>query len=415
MGPATLAPPTRGISKSYRSRAQHSARTGTTRSRLEQSTFFVRTNNDDATNENREQFWISRDPEPLYYSGVENVMRGGLACSLATLALLSAANARADAVADFYRGRSISLIIGYSAGGGYDAYGRAVARHMSKHIPGHPPIIPQNMPGAGSLRSANFLYNVAPKDGTAIGHFSRGLAMEPLIGTSSTQFDARRFTWLGSGTDEISICATWYTSQVKTWNDMLTIPFTVGGEGSGSDPDIFSAVMRNAFGARLKLVSGYPGSAEVALAIERGEIDGRCGWSWSSLKLLKPDWISNKRLNIITQLALKKSPELPDVPLIFEFATTDRQRQILKLVLSRQSMARPFAAPPDLPADRKAALRQAFDQTMADPEFLAEARQRGLEVNPVGGAEIDALVDDLYRTAPDITTEVRSMISEGAR
>jgi tripartite-type tricarboxylate transporter receptor subunit TctC len=239
--------------------------------------------------------------------------------------------------------------------------------------------------------------------------------MEPLIGTSATQFDARKFSWLGSGTDEVSVCLTWHTSRVKRWNDMLTIPFTVGGEGSGSDPDIFSAVVRNAFGVKLKLVSGYPGTAEVALAIERGEVDGRCGWSWSSLKLTKPDWIANKRINLITQLALKKGSELPDVPLIFEFATTDRQRQILKLVLSRQSMARPFAAPPDLPEDRKEALRLAFDRTMADPEFLVEAKQRGLEVNPVTGADIDKLVGELYQTPPAIIAEVRAMVSEGAR
>jgi tripartite-type tricarboxylate transporter receptor subunit TctC len=338
---------------------------------------------------------------------------GAVAASV--FALAPATTARADAVADFYRGRSVALIIGYSAGGGYDAYGRVVARHLGKHIPGNPAVIAQNMPGAGSLRAANYLFNVAPKDGTTIAHFSRGLAMEPLIGTSSTQFDARRFSWLGSGTDEVSICATWHTSRVKTWDDMLTTPFTVGGEGSGSDPDIFSAVMRNAFGVKLKLVSGYPGTAEVALAIERGEVDGRCGWSWSSLKLTKPDWIANKRINLITQLALKKGSELPDVPLIFEFATTDRQRQILRLVLGRQSMARPFAAPPDLPQDRKQALRRAFDRTMADPEFLAEAKQRGLEVNPVTGAEIDKLVGELYQTPPAIVAEVRAMVSEGAR
>jgi tripartite-type tricarboxylate transporter receptor subunit TctC len=196
---------------------------------------------------------------------------------------------------------------------------------------------------------------------------------------------------------------------------VLTIPFTVAGEGSGSDPDIFSAVLKNAFGAKLKLVSGYPGSAEVALAIERGEVDGRVGWSWSSLKLLKPDWVAGKRINIITQLGLQRSPELGHVPLVFDFADTDRQRQILKLVLSRQSMARPFAAPPDLPEDRKQALRKAFDATMADAEFLTEARQRGLEVNPVSGANIDELVDELYRTPADIVAEVHKMISEGAR
>jgi tripartite-type tricarboxylate transporter receptor subunit TctC len=339
------------------------------------------------------------------------------ACRLAAigLALTLAATARADPVADFYRGRSVSLIIGYSAGGGYDAYGRVLAHHMGKHIPGRPSIVAQNMPGAGSLRCANFLYNVAPKDGTAIGHFSRGLAMEPLIGTSATQFDARRFTWLGSGTDEVSVFVTWHAAPVKTWHDVLTIPFTVAGEGSGSDPDIFSAVLKNAFGAKLKLVSGYPGSAEVALAIERGEVDGRVGWSWSSLKLIKPDWVAQKRINIITQLALQKSRELDHVPLVFDFAGTDRQRQILRLVLGRQSMARPFAAPPDLPDDRKQALRKAFDETMADAEFLAEARGRGLEVNPVSGADIDKLVDELYRTPMDIVAEVRKMISAGAR
>jgi tripartite-type tricarboxylate transporter receptor subunit TctC len=299
-------------------------------------------------------------------------------------------------------------------GGGYDAYGRVLA-HLGKHIPGNPAIVAQNMPGAGSLRSANYLYNVAPKDGTVIGHFSRGMAMEPLIGTSATQFDARRFIWLGSGTDEVSVCVIWHASRVKTWNDMLTIPFTVGGEGTGSDPDIFSAVVRNVFGVKLKLVSGYPGTAEVALAIERGEVDGRCGWSWSSLKLTKPDWIAGKRVTLVTQLALKKSPELPDVPLIFDFATTERQRQILKLMLSRQSMARPFATPPDLPEDRKAALRTAFDRAMADAEFLAEAKQRGLEVNPVSGAEIDKLVSELYSTPADIVAELRAIISEGAR
>jgi tripartite-type tricarboxylate transporter receptor subunit TctC len=334
---------------------------------------------------------------------------------LAIAFVAAASPAHADPVADFYRGKSLALIIGYSAGGGYDAYGRVVARHLGKHIPGNPAVVPQNMPGAGSLRSANFLYNVAPKDGTTIAHFSRGLAMEPLIGTSATQFDARKFSWLGSGTDEVSICLTWHKSKVKTWNDMLTNPATVGGEGSGSDPDIFSAMIKNAFGAKLRLVSGYPGTAEVALAIERGEVDGRCGWSWSSLKLLKPDWIADKKVNLITQLALKKSAELPGVPLIFDFATTDRQRQMLRLVLSRQSMARPFAAPPDLPGDRKAALRQAFDRTLADPEFLAEAKQRGLEVNPVTGSEIDRLVGDLYQTPPDAIAETRAIITEGAR
>ena len=341
-------------------------------------------------------------------------MRRAIALVFVLLALPGAANGQ-DAVTDFYRGRTVNLIVGYSAGGGYDTYTRILARHLGKHIPGNPTIVVQNMPGAGSLKLANYLYNVAPKDGATIGIFSRGMAMEPLIGASNTQFDSSRFAWLGSGTSEVSVFVVWHTAPIKTFQDMLEKPFTVGGEGSGSDPDIFSAMIRSAFGAKLKLVSGYPGSAEVALAIERGEVDGRCGWSWSSLKLLRPDWIAQKKVNLLAQLALQGTPELPDVPLIMSVATSDRQRQMLKLVLSRQSMARPFAAPPDIPADRKQALRKAFDATMADAEFLAEAKQRGLEVNPVGGVAIDALVGELYATPPEIIAEVRATISEGAR
>jgi tripartite-type tricarboxylate transporter receptor subunit TctC len=325
------------------------------------------------------------------------------------------APASADPVEDFYRGRNVTMVIGYSVAGGYDNYARVVARHLGNHIPGHPTVLPQNMPGAGSLRSANWLYNAAPKDGSVIGMFSRGMAMEPLIGTSQTSFDAQKFSWLGSGTNEVSTCVTWHESAVKTWADALKIPFTVGGEGSGSDPDIFATVVRNVFGVKLRLVSGYPGSAEVALAIERREVDGRCGWSYSSLKMQRPDWITNKQVNILVQLALAKTPELPDVPLITEFATTDRQRQILRLVFSRQAMARPFTAPPGIPADRKQALRKAFADTMADPAFLDEAKQRGLEVNPVSGEEIDALIGELYRSPPDVVAEVRASIAPGAK
>jgi tripartite-type tricarboxylate transporter receptor subunit TctC len=321
----------------------------------------------------------------------------------------------ADPVEDFYRGRNVTMVIGYSVAGGYDNYARVVARHLGNHIPGHPTVLPQNMPGAGSLRSANWLYNAAPKDGSVIGMFSRGMAMEPLIGTSQTSFDAQKFSWLGSGTNEVSTCVTWHESAVKTWADALKIPFTVGGEGSGSDPDIFATVVRNVFGVKLRLVSGYPGSAEVALAIERREVDGRCGWSYSSLRLQRPDWITKKQVNILVQLALGKTPELPDVPLITDFATTDRQRQILRLVFSRQAMARPFTAPPGIPVDRKQALRKAFTDTMADPAFLDEAKQRGIEVNPVSGEEIDALIGDLYRSPADVVAEVRASIAPGAK
>jgi tripartite-type tricarboxylate transporter receptor subunit TctC len=319
--------------------------------------------------------------------------------------------AKADAVADFYHGRTVTLFVGYSVGGGYDNYARVLARHLGNHIPGNPSVLPQNMPGAGSLRALNYLYNAAPKDGSAIGTFGRGLAMEPLIGSSPTQFDARKLLWLGSGSDEISLCGTWHASRIKSWNDMQTVPFTVGGEGSGSDPDIFAAMMKNVFGVKLRIVSGYPGSAEVALAVERGEVDGRCGWSLSSLRQMRPDWLATRQFKPIVQLNLTESPELPEVPAITELATSETQRQILKLVLSRQSMARPFAAPPGLPADRAAALRAAFDRTMADQEFIAEAKAAGLEVNPVSGVEIERLVGELYQTPPDVVAKAKAAVA----
>jgi tripartite-type tricarboxylate transporter receptor subunit TctC len=252
---------------------------------------------------------------------------------------------------------------------------------------------------------------VSPKDGTAFGTFGRGIAMEPLLGTATkAQFDATRFTWLGSGTNEVSLCATWHASPVKTWADALKTPFTVGGEGAGSDPDTFSALVRNVFGTKLKLVSGYHGTTDIILAIERGEVDGRCGWSWSSLKSTRPSWLAEKKLNYLVHMSETKAEELPDVPLISDFAN-DRQKQILKIVLSRQIMGRPFTAPPGVPEDRKQALRKAFDDTLKDPAFLDEASKLKLDVNPVSGAEVDKLVGELYRTPKDIIEETRTAIA----
>jgi tripartite-type tricarboxylate transporter receptor subunit TctC len=330
-----------------------------------------------------------------------------VAASVFILAAAAAAPAHADPVEDFYKGRTITVLIGYSPGGSYDSAGRVLARHMGRHIPGNPSLVPQNMPGAGTLNLVNYLYNVAPKDGTAFGIFARGMAMEPLIGGTNAKFDATKLTWIGSAANEISMCATFASSPVKTWHDALTQSFTVAGNGSGSDPDVFANVLRNAFGVKNRLISGYPGSAEISLAMERGEIDGRCGWSWSSIKAEKSQWLAEHKLNLIVQLALEKAADLPDVPLITELATDDRQRQILKLIFSRQTMGRPFAGPPAIPADRAEALRKAFDLTMKDPDFLAEAQTRGLEINPVSGHDIEKLIAELYATPRDVVAEAR--------
>jgi tripartite-type tricarboxylate transporter receptor subunit TctC len=331
------------------------------------------------------------------------------------IALVLSPYARAQPAADFYRGKSITMLIGYTSGGGYDIYARVLSKHIGKHIPGNPSVVPQNMPGAGSLRVANFLYNAAPKDGTVIGMFGRGMAMEPLIGASPTQFDARKFNWLGSGSDQVSLCVTWRDSPVRTWDDMRAKPFTVAGEGSGSDPDMFSTMLKNLMGVKLKLVSGYPGGPEMNLAMERGEVDGRCGWSWSSIKITKSDWLAEKKVNLLLQMSLQKSRDLPDVPLIMDLASNDRERQILKLILGRQQMGWPFIAPPDIPAERAQALRKAFGDTMQDAEFLAEAKSRLLDVNPMSGGEIEKLITELYQTPPDVIAATKAVIAEGGR
>jgi tripartite-type tricarboxylate transporter receptor subunit TctC len=335
---------------------------------------------------------------------------------IALLPLLAAVGAaHAQSVESFYRGRTVTIVVGLGVGGGYDTTARVLARHLGRHIPGDPAIVVQSMVGAGSLRAANYLYSVAPKDGATLGVFARGMAMEPLIGASHASFDSRKFAWLGSTTNEVSVCVTYGNAKVKTWDDALRIPFTVGGDGTATDPDIFSAMLKNVFGARLRLVTGYPGGADITLALERGEVEGRCGWTWSSVRLQRPDWIGTGKLNLLVQLATQKSPELPNVPLIMDLATTERQRRIVSVILARQPMGRPVVAPPGIPEDRKQALRRAFDATMADPDFIAEATARSLEVNPVKGADLDRLVDELYAMPPAILAEVRAIIAEGAK
>jgi tripartite-type tricarboxylate transporter receptor subunit TctC len=328
------------------------------------------------------------------------------------LVAICAGPARADAVSDFYKGKTVTVIVGYSAGGGYDLYARALARHMGRHIPGQPTLVVNNMPGAGSVAAANYIYGVAAKDGTVFGTFSRGVPMEPLIGTANTRYEADKFTWIGSISNELSICAVAGKSPVKTFDDALTKPFTVAGEASGSDPDTYAKLFRNLFGAKLKLVTGYPGGNDMTLAIERGEVDGRCGWSWGSIKATRPEWISGEnKINVLLQLALERSPELPDVPTAYEKAADQRQRDVVKLIISRQIVARPFAAPPGIPEDRKQALRNAFDATMKDAEFLKEAKAMALEVDPVGGAEVDKLIAELYAAPKDVIEQARVAIS----
>ena len=310
----------------------------------------------------------------------------------------NAAVATAQSVEEFYRGKTVTIAIGYSVGGGYDLYGRLVARHIGKHIPGRPNVVSQNMTGAGSQRAAQYIYSVAPKDGTAIGTFGRTIATTPLLTPASAPFDGTKFTWLGSVTNEVSTCITWHASRAKDWNDFLQKDIAIGGEGPGADPDVYALLYKNVFGSKLKLVTGYHGTTDIVLAMERGEVDGLCGISWSTLKARYTQWMNEKKINIVVQAALKKQPELSHVPLAYELTVDREKQQILKLFLASQEAARPFAAPPDIPAARKNALITAFDNTMKDAEFLAEAQKLNLDVNPLGARDMDQLIAELYAT-----------------
>ena len=337
-------------------------------------------------------------------------MNFGLPALAAIAVFAGLAPAQAQSVEDFYRGKSITLAIGFTPGGGYDLYARHLARYMGKHIPGNPTIVPQNMAGAGSLRAANFIYSVAPKDGTAFGTFARTTGLNPLLESGAT-FDGTKFTWLGSVTNDISLCVTWHTSKANNWANFLKVPTARGGQAPSSEPDIFANLYKNVFGAPIKLVPGYPGTNEITLAMERGEVDGLCGLSWSTIQTRHLSWLKEKKINLLVQASFKKAPEMGNVPLVMDQTKDPEKLQILRLILAAQEMARPFAAPPGIPRDRAAALVAAFNATMKDPDYLADAKKSRIDVNPVTGPEIDKLLAELYATPKDVITKASQAIA----
>lgn len=332
-------------------------------------------------------------------------MRTPAAISMIALLALTAP-AQAQSAEEFYRGKTVTILVGFTAGGGYDLYARVLGRHMGRHIPGNPQVVVQNMPGAGSLKATQYVFGVAPKDGTVLATVSRGMATDPLL--NDAKFDATKLTWIGSITSETSICATWKTSATKSWDDMFKREFTLGGSAVGADPDTFALILRNVFGAKVKLVTGYPGGNDINLAMERGEVEGRCGWSWSSLKSLK-QWLP--QINLLAQFAVEKNAEVA-APWTIERAANEEQRQVLRLLTAGQFLGRPFFGTPDVPADRLASLRAAFDATMKDEQFLAETTKLDLEVSPVTGKAIDTFLADLYRTPKDVVSKATAALQK---
>ena len=307
----------------------------------------------------------------------------------------------------------VTVVIGYPPGAIYDLYGRIVAKHLGRHLPGNPTVIVQNMPGAGSLRSANYLYGVAPKDGSTIGLFARGLAMQPLLDPQGIQFDAQKFNWIGSSSSEVSVVIASAAKPFKTIEDARQREMVLSASGSGADSVIFPYMLNGVIGTKFKVVTGYPGNADMLLAVERGEADGNAGTSWTSLVSIKPDWIRDRKIEVLLQMASRKHPDLGHVPLALDFAKNDSDRQVLDLVFSRQQMAYPFVAPPDVSAERLEALRQAFAATMKDAEFLTDARRQNLDIEPVSAAEIAAILRNVYSSPEDVIARARAVLESG--
>ena len=334
-------------------------------------------------------------------------LAAGLACAAG-----AAAHADDD-VAKFYGGKQLNLYIGSTPGGGYDSYARLVARHWGDHIPGHPTIVPVNMPGAGSNKLATFIYSVAPKDGTAVGEIFPGAVLEPLIGDKPVPHDPKKLVYIGSANNEVFLCFVRSDSPVKTFKDALATPIKMAASAAGGSTRDFPLMLDRILGTKFNVVAGYPGSREMMLAIEQGEVSGACGIGVSSLAEAEPSWIPSGKVIVLAQEALKPDPSMTarHVPLTLEFAKTDDERQVLSLMYSQEVFGRPFVAPPGTPEDRVAALRASFLATLKDPATLDDAKRVGLIVDPIEGAEVQALVAKVYATPPAIVQRLKDAIA----
>lgn len=323
-------------------------------------------------------------------------------------AVLGGRTAGAAGPADFYKGRQIDLVVAGNPGGSYDAYGRTVGAHIGKHIPGQPKIIVRSRPGAGGLRMANYMYNKAPKDGSVFGIHNRGVTFMPLMGIKNAKFDPLKVSWIGSVGKETSVVAVSDKVPHRSFKDILKTQLIVGGGSTAGDANMYAAVLNAVLGTKFMVISGYPGSAGVSLAIERGEVGGRVGWSYTSLKTSSYQKLKQGKLIILLQMAMEKDPELPNIPLANELVKDEDDRKVMELIFARQSISWPFLAPPGIPADRLRALRGAFMATMKDPVYLAAANKRFLDTRaPIGGEEMLAIIKKVYATPKPIVERAR--------
>jgi tripartite-type tricarboxylate transporter receptor subunit TctC len=310
---------------------------------------------------------------------------------------------------DTFAAKSVAMIIGFGPGGGYDLWGRTVGRHIGRHLPGAPTVIPQNMPGAGSYAAASYIFNIAPKDGSVLGIIARDAALGPLSGATGARFDPTRLSWIGTPTKETNVCVAYHTSQVKSVLDLYDKQLIVGDTGPGTGTRSYPKALNELLGMKFKLVGGFPASSDVFLAMERGEVEGICE-SLDSIKIRRPDWIPTRKISILFQGGAEPNPELDGVPFVLDLALTGEQRQALEFLYAGQGIGRPFVAPPDLPPDRLKMLRDAFKATMTDPAFVAEAQKSKLDLEPEDGDHLAVLIAKIYATPKPIVDKITGMI-----
>jgi tripartite-type tricarboxylate transporter receptor subunit TctC len=329
--------------------------------------------------------------------------------TIASLALLTATPAAAQT--PNLAGKTVNMIIGFGPGGGYDLWGRVVARHIGKHLPGNPNVVPQNMPGAGSYNAANNIYNIAPKDGTVMGIIARDAALGPITGASGARFDPLKITWLGTPTTETNVCIAMNTPKVKvkTAKDLFTTELIVGDTGVGTGTHSYPKALNGLVGTKFKIIGGFPSSSDVFLAMERGEVDGICE-SLDSVSGKRPDWIPQKKVVILFQGGAAPNPELKDVPFVLDFAKTPQDRQAIEFLYAGQGIGRPFIAPPNMAPEVVKMVRDAFSATMKDPEFIADAKKQKLDVEPENGEHLAALIKKIYATPKPIVQKIAELI-----
>ena len=337
------------------------------------------------------------------------------ACALTLAALTTPMPASAaDPVADFYKGKNVFLQIGSGPGGIYDIVGRLFSRHIGKYIPGNPNVVVQNVPGGGSLAQANQFGNTTPRDGTVFGVFNNGMPTTPLLDPKAAHFNAQKFHYLGSPSREAHVLAVWHKAKAKTLDDLFKIETIVAGSAPGAAPYDFPRLTNVLIDTKFKIVTGYVTEQERTLAMQRGEVDGQAGSAWSTVKTSYRDMLANKELIIPAAFGMKKNKELLDVPL-FPTGATEADRQLFQLMYARQSFGRPFATPPEVPLERVKALRKAFEDTLKDPQFLAEAEKLHVEIDPVGADELTALTDDLYKTPQNVLDRMHKALAPDAK